>query len=136
MFAIMGASGNIGSKIARNLLDKGEGVRVLGRSIEKLKSFIERGAEALIGDAFVSPFLTDAFRGSKAVYVMIPRDNAVDNLRACDNKIGESIASAIQDNNAGKPMKRLFVADALGRRPTSSEFKYLLSSSQKLRLKK
>jgi predicted nucleotide-binding protein len=39
------------------------------------------------------------------------------------------IAKAIQEQNAGKPMKRIFVADAIGRRPESSDFKYLLSSS-------
>ena len=41
------------------------------------------------------------------------------------------IAQAIQDKNAGKPMKRIFVADAIGRKPASSDFKYLLSSSFK-----
>jgi hypothetical protein len=39
------------------------------------------------------------------------------------------IPQAIQDKNAGKPMKRIFVADAIGRKPSSSDFIYLLSSS-------
>jgi hypothetical protein len=39
------------------------------------------------------------------------------------------IAQAIQDKNAGKPMKRIFVADAIDRTPSSSAFKYLLSAS-------
>lgn len=39
------------------------------------------------------------------------------------------IAQAIQDKNAGKPMKRIFVATAIGRTPSSSDFKLLLSSS-------
>jgi len=42
-----------------------------------------------------------------------------------------TVGQAIQDKNAGKPMKRIFVADAIGRRPASSEFKFLLSSSFK-----
>lgn len=41
------------------------------------------------------------------------------------------ISSAIQDKNAGKPMKRLLLADAIGRKPTSSDFRDLLSSSYK-----
>lgn len=41
------------------------------------------------------------------------------------------IAKAIQDRNAGKPMKKLLVADAIGRKPTSPEFRDLLSSSFK-----
>lgn len=41
------------------------------------------------------------------------------------------IPVAIQEKNAGKPMKRILLADAVGRKPTSSEFKHLLSSSFK-----
>ena len=39
------------------------------------------------------------------------------------------IANAIQEKNAGKPMKRIFIADVIKRTPSSSAFKYLLSSS-------
>lgn len=98
MFAVMGASGNIASKISDNLLSKGEKVRVLGRSKERLQRFVDRGAEALVGDAFDSSFLTYAFRDCKAIYTIIPRDNTVYNLRAYDNEIGESIASAITES--------------------------------------
>ena len=41
------------------------------------------------------------------------------------------VAFAIQENNAGKPMKKIFVADAINRKPSSSDFKDLLSSSYK-----
>src|SRR5438445_4400832 len=41
------------------------------------------------------------------------------------------VAQAIQDKNAGKHMRRLFVAEAISRKPGSSEFKFLLSSSSK-----
>jgi predicted nucleotide-binding protein len=41
------------------------------------------------------------------------------------------IPVAIQEKNAGRPMKRILLADAVGRKPTSSEFKNLLSSSFK-----
>lgn len=41
------------------------------------------------------------------------------------------IARAIQDKNAGKPMKRLLLADAIGRKPSTVQFRDLLSSSYK-----
>ena len=41
------------------------------------------------------------------------------------------IAQAIQDRNGGKPMKKLLVADAINRKPTSPGFRDLLSSSFK-----
>lgn len=40
------------------------------------------------------------------------------------------IGQKIADENAGAPMNRLLVADALGIKPASSNFKYLLSSSR------
>jgi len=39
------------------------------------------------------------------------------------------VADAIQNKNAGKPMKRILLADAINRKPTSPEFRDLLSSS-------
>ena len=41
------------------------------------------------------------------------------------------IPQKIQDEMAGRPMKRLLLADALGIKPASSNFKSLLSSSQR-----
>lgn len=41
------------------------------------------------------------------------------------------IARAIQEKNAGKPMKRLLLADAIGRKPSTIQFRDLLSSSYK-----
>jgi len=41
------------------------------------------------------------------------------------------IPKGIQDKNAGKPMKRILLADAIGRTPSSSEYINLLSSSFK-----
>lgn len=41
-----------------------------------------------------------------------------------------TISQKIADENAGAPMNRLLVADALGIKPASSNFKYLLSSSR------
>lgn len=41
------------------------------------------------------------------------------------------IAKTIQEKNAGKPMKRLLLADAIGRKPSTVQFRDLLSSSYK-----
>lgn len=98
MFTVMGASGNIGSKISDILSRKGEKVIVLGRSKERLQSFVDKGAKAFVGNALHSSFLPDAFRDSKAIFTMIPRDNTVHDLRAYDNEIGESIANAIKES--------------------------------------
>ena len=46
MYTIMGATGNIGSKLIELLLKENQRVRAVGRSADRLKSLVERGAEA------------------------------------------------------------------------------------------
>jgi uncharacterized protein YbjT (DUF2867 family) len=95
MYTILGATGNIGSRVAEALLAKGEKVRVIARSADKLQPFAAKGAEVLAGDAKDTAFLTKAFTGSKAVLVMISTGYGTSDVTAEQNAIGESITSAI-----------------------------------------
>jgi uncharacterized protein YbjT (DUF2867 family) len=47
MFAITGATGNTGKVVAETLLAEGQKVRVIGRRADRLKPFVQKGAEAL-----------------------------------------------------------------------------------------
>jgi len=92
----MGATGNIGSKLTDRLLTKGQPVRVIGRSTDKLKSFVDRGAVAAVGDAGNAGFLADAFTGSAVAFTMIPPDYAAPDFHEYQNEIGGGIAEAIE----------------------------------------
>jgi len=72
MFAITGATGNTGSRIAARLLKAGERVRAIGRSEDKLKTLKDQGAEIAVGDQIDVSFLTKAFSGAQAVYLLLP----------------------------------------------------------------
>ena len=96
MFTIMGATGNIGSKLADELLEKNQRVKVIGRSADRLQPFVERGAVAAVGDADDADFLADAFTGAAAVYTMIPPDYTAEDFRQYSNEIGQRIAAAIE----------------------------------------
>lgn len=98
MLVITGATGNIGSKLANILLDRGEKVRVVGRNAERLARFAERGAEVATGNLKDTAFLTKAFTGATAVFAMIPPDHTVKDFRAYQNEIGASIATAITNS--------------------------------------
>lgn len=95
MYAIIGATGNIGSKAAEILLARGEKVRVIGRDAARLRTFVNKGAEAAVGDAKDTAFLTGAFTGVDAVFSMIPPSYTAADFRAYQNKIGTNIADAI-----------------------------------------
>lgn len=96
MYTILGATGNIGSRVTEALLAKGEKVRVIARSADKLQAFATKGAEVLAGDANDTAFLTKAFTGSKAVLVMISTSFTTPDVPATQNALGESITSAIK----------------------------------------
>jgi uncharacterized protein YbjT (DUF2867 family) len=110
MIAVMGASGHVGSRIVELLLDAGEKVRALGRAVEKLAGAASKGATVLGGDAADASFLTEAFRGAEAAFVLLPPDvRAVDYRRQQDEQ-GEAIASAI----SGSALRYVVFLSSLG----------------------
>ena len=96
MVVIMGATGNTGRVIAETLLAKGKKVRVVGRSPERLKALIEKGADAFVGSVTDSAAMGRAFQGAQAAYVMVPPNYAAQNFRAYVQKVGETYAKAIR----------------------------------------
>ncbi len=96
MITIMGATGNTGRKIADSLLMRGEHVRALGRSAEKLAPLAAAGAEVRIGDAADATFLRDAFRGADAVYTLLPTDRTARDYRGRQDEEGEAIVDALR----------------------------------------
>ncbi len=99
MYAIIGATGHIGSRVADILLSKGEKVRVIGRDMSRLQQHVNRGADAAAGNLKDTSFLTGAFRGVDAVFAMIPPNYTAPNFHAYQDVVGISIATAI--GNAG-----------------------------------
>jgi len=95
MYTITGATGNIGSRVADILLARGEKVRLISRDAARLQRFVERGAEAAVGDLKDEKFLTGVFSGAKAVFAMIPPNYGAQNFRAYQNVVGTAIATAI-----------------------------------------
>jgi len=101
MYVITGATGNTGSVIADTLLAKGEKVRVVGRSAEKLERFVQKGAEALTADLGDEAALARAFAGATAVYVMIPPDPTSEHWREQQERQSDALAAALE--KAGAP---------------------------------
>jgi uncharacterized protein YbjT (DUF2867 family) len=95
MYAITGATGHIGQKIAAFLLGRGKPVTVIGRSPERLQPLVDRGATAAVGTLEDAGFLTRAFTGARGVFAMIPPNYQVDDFRAFQNRVGAAIAVAV-----------------------------------------
>jgi len=65
---VTGATGFVGGKLAHRLLSSGYGVRVLARSAEKAREFVERGADLVEGDLRDVGVLKRAVQGVGTVY--------------------------------------------------------------------
>jgi uncharacterized protein YbjT (DUF2867 family) len=98
MITVMGASGHVGGEIADLLIESGEKVRALGRSVEKLERVAGKGATVLTGGADDAVFLTDAFRGADAAFTLLPPDVRAADYRRQQDGQGEAIAAAIRNS--------------------------------------
>ncbi len=99
MYVILGASGNTGNVVAKNLLARGQKVRVVGRNAAHLQPLAAQGAEIFIADATDASALTKAFHKADAAYVMIPPNPTSHEYRAYQDRVSDAIAAAIK--NAG-----------------------------------
>jgi len=96
MYVITGATGNTGSIVARQLLDRNEKVRAIGRSAERLEPLAARGAEPFVCDVNDAAALNKAFSGAKAVYAMLPPSMNSQDYRADQDRVTDAIAKAVE----------------------------------------
>ena len=96
MYAILGATGNVGSVIANTLLAKGEKVRVVGRDRGRLEKFVRKGAEAVTANVTDAAALTAAVAGARAAFLMIPPNMTSQDYRADQELASDAVASAVQ----------------------------------------
>src|SRR4051812_21063643 len=97
-YVVTGATGNIGRVLAERLLSNGHKVRVIGRDRQRLEPLAQNGAEPLIGSLDDAGFLTDAFRGTRAVFAMIPPNATAEDFRKYQNSIADSLIAAVQNS--------------------------------------
>ncbi len=72
MYAVIGATGQVGGATARHLLAKGQAVRVVLRSESKAAEWEAQGADVKLADLTVPTELADVFAGTQGAFVMTP----------------------------------------------------------------
>jgi len=97
MFTVFGASGNTGSVVAESLLAKGEKVRVVARSRDKVQGLADKGAEVFVGDVLDAASVAGALRGASGAYFLLPPDLRSDDLVLRNRRVAEGYARAIDE---------------------------------------
>lgn len=109
-YVITGASGHISKPIALQLLNAKHDVTVIGRSAGNLQELVNKGAKTAIGSIEDEAFLTKAFAGADAVYVMCPPNYSVPDIKAHYDEQGKTYAAAIKASG----VKHVVVLSSIG----------------------
>lgn len=101
-YVLTGGAGHITKPLAEKLLAQGHEVTVIGRDTAKLQSLIEKGVTAAVGSVEDPSFLTSAFAGADAVYLMIPPNFGVTDWMGYQKKVADFFVQAIKVNHIQK----------------------------------
>ncbi|WP_188620235.1 NAD(P)H-binding protein [Flavobacterium suaedae] len=94
---ILGATGTVGRKIAKILLEEGKHqVKLVARNPNKLQDFEALGAEIILGDVNDVKTLTEAFKNADSVFLILPDNVKAENTRAYQRRVTGNYIEAIQ----------------------------------------
>ncbi len=96
MYVVAGVSGHTGSLVARNLLDRGEPVRVIVRNREHIYKWRDRGAEVVVADLQDAQALAFVLEGMKGAYLLTPQTVYDSNPLDKWARQNQSIVSAVE----------------------------------------
>lgn len=96
MYAVIGATGNTGSVVAKELLARGQKVRVIGRTSDRLQPLAKLGAEPVVADITDAGALVRAFTGARAAYLIVPPNVRTEDVKADSERLTDALASAIE----------------------------------------
>ena len=98
-YVITGSLGNTGKPITEGLLKGGHTVTVITSKPETAAKIEALGAKAAVGDVADEAFVTTAFAGADAVYLMIPPNWGVTDWRGYQNKVSHTYLAALRANS-------------------------------------
>jgi len=97
-YVLTGSLGNITKPLAGTLLAAGHQVTIISSTPSRKEAIEALGAEAAIGNVSDAAFLTNAFSGADAVYLMIPPTFSVTDWLGYQKEIAESFVTAIKQS--------------------------------------
>jgi uncharacterized protein YbjT (DUF2867 family) len=94
VYSVTIATGRIGGRVARGLLEAGHEVRAIGRDEGRLRPLVELGARAVVGDVADQSFTERAFAGADAALLIVKSDRDSAEFGADFHRMGASYAGA------------------------------------------
>ena len=113
MYVILGATGHIGSAVARSLLEAGEAVTVVTRDARKAGQWRAEGAEAAVADVNDAPRLREVFRQGRRAFLLNPPAHPSTDTDAEEARSIRNIVEALD----GSGLEKVVVLSTYGARP-------------------
>lgn len=107
---VTGSLGNVAKPLAESLIAKGHDVTIVSSSADRKQDIEKLGAKAAVGSVNDAAFLTNAFTGADAVFVMTPPNLGGTNVVANTTEAGKKLAQAIKDSG----VKRVVMLSSIG----------------------
>jgi uncharacterized protein YbjT (DUF2867 family) len=98
-YVVTGATGRVGSRVARGLLDAGHRVNAIGRNPERLRALAALGATAFQGDVRDTGFVHRSFAAADAALLVVSEDPASRDVRRDVGDVAVNYANALRTNN-------------------------------------
>ncbi len=114
-YILTGSIGNISKPIAQHLINAGHEVSIITSKAKNTEAIEQLGAKALVGSVEDGAFLTSAFAGADAVYLMIPPKWDVKEWFTYQQEVANNYVSAIQANHIKKVMVLSSIGAHMGR---------------------
>ncbi len=99
---VTGASGNVGSKLVRLLLERGHKVRAVARDATRMGFLGAQGADVHPGSVTDAGFLASVLAGADAAFLMVPNHDTAPDHRAFQREVVGACADAA--GRAGLPL--------------------------------
>ncbi len=113
-YVLTGSTGNITKPLAEKLIANGHDVTIISSDENKKQAIENLGAKAAIGSVLDANFVTGAFSGADAVYLMIPPDFTVTDWRGFQDEVSESYIKAIQQSGVRNVLQLSSIGADLG----------------------
>lgn len=97
-YVITGSIGHISKPIVEGLVKAGHSVTVITSKAENAAKIETLGAKPAVGSVEDADFVTQAFAGADAVYLMIPPKWGVTDWRGFQNEVADNYIAAIKTN--------------------------------------
>lgn len=97
-YVITGSIGHISKPIVEGLVKAGHSVTVITSKVENAAKIEILGAKPAVGSVEDADFVTQAFAGADAVYLMIPPKWGVTDWRGFQNEVADNYIAAIKTN--------------------------------------